>query len=97
MTIDNPHLTVPERIAKAAEAIYTKRFREKVEADHDDGFVAVDVVHEAYYFADTAEVALQNAREAAPNGVFHLIRLGAPVAASSSYGWGDGSSSSWSL
>ena len=97
MTIDNPHLTVPAKIAKAAEDIYAERFQAKVEAAHDVGFVAVDVVHEAYYFADTAEVALQNAREEAPNGVFHLIRLGAPAAASSSYGWGDGSSSFWSL
>ena len=97
MTTDNPHLTVPARIAKAAEDIYTERFREEVEAAHKDGFVAIDVLHEAYYFADTAEAALQTARGEAPNGVFHLIRLGAPVAASSSYGWGGGSSSSWAL
>lgn len=97
MTTDNPNLTVPARIAEKAEAIYEEQFQAEVEAVHSEGFVAIDVLSEAYYFAETAEDALQTARKKAPNGVFHLIRLGAPAAAGSSYGWGDGTTASWAL
>lgn len=97
MSATNPSLTVPARIAEAAEKLYAERFQAEVEAAHEEGFVAIDVMSEAYYFAETGEDALQTAREAAPHGVFHLIRLGSPTTASSSYGWADGTGTAWAL
>ena len=97
MTTDNPSLTAPAKIAERAEAIYEEQFKVEVEAAHDSGFVAVDVLNMTYYFAETSEAALLAAREAAPHGVFHLIRIGEAGTVSSSYGWDDGTSASWTL
>ena len=94
---ENANQTVAARIAERAEAIYKDRFKEAVEAEHDCGFVAIDVLAENHYFAETAEGALMTARERAPHGVFHLIRIGAADTASSRYGWGDETAASWAL
>ena len=89
--------TVPAKIAADAEAIYEQHFKADIEAKHDTGFVAIDVLEKESYFGETAEDALMTAREKAPHGVFHLIRIGSPDTVSSSYGWNDATDISWAL
>ena len=73
-------LTDPGKIAATAEKIYEERYREVYEQDHSGHFVAIDVQDGEAYLAEFPEGALQLARERAPHGVFHLIRIGAPGA-----------------
>ncbi len=58
-------LTDPSEIAKAAEEIYNSNHKERLEKSNSGEF---------------AEDALGDAREKAPNGVFHSIRIGSPGA-----------------
>ena len=97
MTTEQPNLTLPARIAEKAEAIYEEKYKHDMEASHEGEFVAIDVLTEQLHLGETAEQALQTAREKSPNGVFHLIRVGALGAFSSSYGWSHESPVSWSL
>ncbi len=73
-------LTDPTKIAEAAEAIYDEKYREGYEADHNGEFVAIDVTDQKAYLGEHAEDALLHAREQAPHGVFHLMKVGATAA-----------------
>ena len=73
-------LTNPGEIAKAAEEIYTSNHKEKLEKSNFGKFAVIDVRSGKAYVGKFAEDALGDAREKAPNGVFHLIRIGSPGA-----------------
>ena len=66
----------PEAVAKAGEAIYQEMYRENYEQNHRGMFVAINVNTKAATLGETAGEALQKAKEADPQGVFHLIRVG---------------------
>ena len=78
--------TDPGKIAEVAERIYDERYRAEFEASHCGEFVAIDVQDGRAYKGQHAELALQRAREQAPYGIFHLIRIGARGAFRASYG-----------
>jgi hypothetical protein len=86
MSIDLRVLDSPEKIAEAGELIYSERYQAQLEPDRRGHFIAVDVTSGEGYVADYPEQALQKARAAAPNGIFHLIRIGAPGAFRVSFG-----------
>ena len=79
-------LDSPDKIAEAGEAIYSDRHKTELEAKHHDRFVAIDVLTGEAYIGEFPEEALQLAREKAPNGIFHLIRIGAPGTFKISFG-----------
>lgn len=83
---DNPQLLdTPEKIAQAGERFYAERHKAKLEASHNGQFVAINVLTGDAYVGQFSEMALEAARKAAPNGVFHLIRIGSPGAFRVSY------------
>src|SRR4051794_27978659 len=86
MSIDLQVLDSPEKIAEAGERIYEERYKSQLESDRHGHFIAVDVTSGKGYVADFPEQALQEARAAAPNGIFHLIRIGARGAFRVSFG-----------
>ncbi len=75
----------PQEIAERGENIYNKKFRQKYEKKHWGLFVVIEVVSEEAYLGDTPEKAVEEARHEAPNGVFHLIKVGTPDAFRVSY------------
>jgi hypothetical protein len=75
-----------EKIAEAGERIYEERYKAQVEPRRYGHFIAVDVISGIGYVAEHPEQALQDARAAAPNGIFHLIRIGARGAFRVSFG-----------
>ncbi len=77
---DSTALNSPIKIAQAGEAIYRNNFKEKYETTHQGHFVVIDVRDEKAYVDESSEKALQKAREQAPYGIFHLIRIGSPGA-----------------
>jgi hypothetical protein len=75
MATMNTQFPNPKAIAAAGEDIY-KSIQVDLEANHRGEFVAINVRTKSYYLGDTAEEALENAKNAEPSGLFHLIRVG---------------------
>ena len=73
-----------DEFVQRAEGRYAERHKERLERDHLGRFVAIDVDTGEAYLGDFSRDALQAAREAAPHGAFHPMRLGLPTAFSSS-------------
>ena len=63
-------------IADTAEAIYNERYREEYERAYPDQFVVIDARDGSTSLGVSPVDALQLARDRAPDGVFHLIRIG---------------------
>jgi hypothetical protein len=74
-TIMTSQFQNPRAIAAAGEEIY-KSFQSEMESNHRGEFIAINVRTKAYHLGDTAEAALGNAKNAEPDGLFHLIRVG---------------------
>src|SRR5215471_12639311 len=70
------YLNPGEIVAKGLD-IYERRYRAKLEQQHDGAFAAIDIISEAVYLADLPENALSKARTGSPEGVFYLLRVGA--------------------
>lgn len=68
--------TNPLALAEAAEKIYNVKYRVDFETHHIGKFAVIDVVTEQAYLGETPEEAYNQARQAAPKGMFHLIKVG---------------------
>jgi hypothetical protein len=65
----------PQSIATRGEEIYRTKYQH-LERENTGRFVAIDVTTDEAYLGDTSERALQDARDASPEGLFHLIQIG---------------------
>jgi alpha-galactosidase len=72
----SPLVSNPKAIAELGERIYREQYKDSYEREHPGKFVAIDIATGKAYMADAPEVALETARTASPNGVFHLIQVG---------------------
>ena len=70
----------PTGVARRGEEIYREQHQAKLEEKHRGRYVAIDVETGQAYLGDTSGDALQKAREEAPHGAFHLMRVGQPAA-----------------
>jgi hypothetical protein len=75
----------PQALAERGEKIYQAKFKKDFEAKYDGQFVVIDVKSEAAYVGKTPEAAYEAATKAAPNGLFHLIKVGSAGAFRVSY------------
>lgn len=75
----NPKFSNPNAIAEAGEKIYAS-LRADLESTQHGKFVAINIESKAHYLGDNPEEALETAKAAEPQGVFHLIRVGFPGA-----------------
>ena len=66
----------PQGVAEKGEEIYAAKFQERYEAEKAGHFVAIDVLTAEAYVAPHPEEALELARRKAPDGIFHLIKIG---------------------
>lgn len=84
---DDPKiLDSPDRIAEEGQRLYDANHKATLEHDRKGQYVAIDVLTGKAYVAKFPEQAIEEARKQAPNGVFHLIRIGAPGAFKVSFG-----------
>lgn len=77
--IMNPQFSNPNAIAKVGEEIYGTLRTELESAEHGK-FVAINIETRKYYLGDNPEESLEKAKQAEPNGIFHLVRVGYPGA-----------------
>ena len=66
----------PQSIAEEGERIYLEKFKTRYEAESFGKFVAIDIDSEDAFIGNSSEEAIQRGRQAHPNGIFHLIRIG---------------------
>lgn len=66
----------PRAIVEQGERIYAEKYQKDFEAHYRGQYAVIDVKTGSAYRGSTADSALKTAREAAPTGVFHLIRIG---------------------
>ncbi len=85
MPEDPSELNNPNKIAEAGERIYSERYKADLEKSHPGEFVCVDVLSGNFYLGRYPEQAMKTAREEAPSGIFHLIKIGSPGAFRTSY------------
>ena len=81
----NVPLNNPKAIAEAGERLYGERFKTDFELNHRGMFAVIDVLSENAAVGDTPEAAFEAGKKIAPNGIFHLIRIGFPGAFQVSY------------
>ena len=74
----------PSSIATLGQKIYDERYKAALEENQQGKFVAVNVRNSEATVGDTPEQALESARAKAPDGLFHLVRVGFPSAYSGS-------------
>ncbi|MBI3048059.1 MAG: hypothetical protein HYY76_07075 [Acidobacteria bacterium] len=86
MADDPKVLDSPDRIAEEGQRLYEERHKANLEQNRRGEYVAIDVLTGNAYIAKFPELAIEEARKQAPNGVFHLIRIGAPGAFKVSFG-----------
>jgi predicted aspartyl protease len=81
VSVLNPQREHLNQSAEAGEKLYRDLYRAKFEHDHAREFAAIDVSsREDPFWGSTAAEALQKAIKQAPDGTFHLIKVGAPAA-----------------
>jgi len=66
----------PRVIAERGENIYRTKYKTTYETEHAGKFVAIDIITEKAYIADSPSEALEDARKDSPQGLFHLIKVG---------------------
>ncbi len=67
----------PKAMAERGEQIYQDKYKSAFESEHLGKFVAIDVNTEQAYIGESPEDAVELARKGSPNGLFHLIKVGA--------------------
>jgi hypothetical protein len=80
MEISNPKV-----IADRGEKIYNENYKTAFEVEHPGKFVAIDIQSKQAFLGGSAEDALDAARKASPQGLFHLIKVGSQGAFRVSY------------
>ena len=86
MADDPKVLDSPDKIAEEGQRLYEERHKANLEQNRRGEYVAIDVLTGNAYLGRFPEQAIEEARKQAPNGVFHLIRIGAPGAFKVSFG-----------
>ena len=71
-------LTTSEIVQKAEHA-YAEKFQAEYEAEFNGHYAVIDITDEAIYVGEYPEVAMKEAIEHSPDGVFHLLRIGSPA------------------
>ena len=82
---DETPLSTVEKIAAEGQRIYSEKYKDAFERDFFGQYVAINIDTEEAYRAQFPEQALTLARQKAPSGIFHLIRIGSPAAFKASH------------
>jgi hypothetical protein len=76
----NSQAPTARSIAARGLAICRAKYLADFERKWRGRFAAIDIYSEQAYVADYPEQALAEAKRAAPQGLFYLIRIGSPAA-----------------
>lgn len=68
--------TPPSSLVEEGEAVYEKQLRSALEPQHSGEYVAIEPSSSRYFLGETATAALVAARNAMPDSLFFLARVG---------------------
>jgi len=71
MTSEQTH-----RVAERAKRVYADRLQTQLEAEHPDRYVAIEPDSDDFFLADSFGEAVRAARDAHPNRISFVIRIG---------------------
>ena len=71
----------PSEVGRRGRAIYARDLQDKLEAEHRDRYVAINVDNGQYALGDSVRGALAHAHERWPGGVFYVMWIGHPAVA----------------
>jgi hypothetical protein len=74
--MNEPKLSNPAVVAERGEAIYKEKYQAEFEKSYPGWFVLIDVTTGNAYYGPAITIALEQAQEKAPQGTFHVIRVG---------------------
>jgi hypothetical protein len=66
----------PKELAEKGEAIYREKYQAEYERLYPGKYVAIDIVSEKAFVADTPEGAIRKLQDSSPRSFFHLIKVG---------------------
>lgn len=69
-------IPVPGKLSEAGKRVYKERLQAILEPDHVGKFVAIEPETGRYFLGDTGVEALVAARDAMPDSLFFLARVG---------------------
>jgi hypothetical protein len=67
-------------LADSGQRIYDERLRAQLEPEHNNQFVAIEPESGRYFLGSTGLAALHAGREALPDKLFYLLRVGSDAA-----------------
>src|SRR5438045_6386208 len=73
-------ISQPDSVASRGEEIYREKLKTLLEPKESGKFVAIEVNSEKYFVGNSSGEALKLATAALPDGVFHLMKIGASTA-----------------
>ncbi|PYS64416.1 MAG: hypothetical protein DMF74_07170 [Acidobacteria bacterium] len=78
----------PGELSEAGKRVYKEKLQAILEPDHIGEFVAIEPDSERYFLGHSASEALVAARDAMPESLFFLARVGYPAAHKLGGGYG---------
>jgi hypothetical protein len=71
--MDSTHI---DQLIRNAERVYEESLRSRLESSHQDEFVAIEPISGDYYLGRTLSEAMSAARDAHPDRLAHVMRVG---------------------
>jgi hypothetical protein len=65
-----------DELIESGQRFYDEHLRQSLEPEHAGRYVAIEPASGRYFLADTGTEALVNARQALPESLFYLARVG---------------------
>lgn len=73
MTVE---IMTTSEIVQKAEHVYAEEYQAEYEAEYNGHYAVIDIIDKSIYVGEFPEIAMKEAMEKSPDGVFHLIRIG---------------------
>ncbi|HKC65474.1 MAG TPA: hypothetical protein VKB86_17665 [Pyrinomonadaceae bacterium] len=75
-TLKKENTRISDALSENSQRLYDERLRSLLEPKHNGEFVAIEPDTEQYFLGSTGLAALRAGREALPDKLFYLLRVG---------------------
>lgn len=79
-TLRKEDIALADPLVEGGQRFYDEHLRTELEPDHTGRYVAIEPESGRYFLGDTGTDALLEARQALPQSLFYLSRVGYPSA-----------------
>ncbi len=79
-TLRKEETDIADELVEGGQRFYDEHLRHALEPEHAGRYVAIEPASGRYFLGDTGTQALLDARQALPESLFYLARIGHPAA-----------------